>query len=245
MPPSFPSHLRTSTPPPFPTAKTTHSRLTKPPEIPRNEDLFVSLPSPLPFPLSQAIDENRGHESQPNGSSSLLRQKRPFSDSSSPEGSPNRLSKQWHQSQALNTPTPRNLSLNDDVRRHDRNVSSTLGRPEHVPVIDLRQLISSQRSRAKSRDPSHGINPMTPRTRDKGKGRVMTVDISPSQLSFLSPPPTSRSLACVSSPRTNFTQDPDAFIPAAASTQPPLANGVRCADSRAFTLSRGSQVKGP
>jgi hypothetical protein len=218
-------------------AKIAQTRLTKPPGIPRNENLCFSdsLPSPLPFPLSQAIDENQGHESQPNDSSSLSRHKRPLPDSFSPEVSPNRLSKRWHQSPAFNKHSPPSESSSKphgDVHRRDRNVSSTLSPPEHVPVIDLRQL--TQRSRAKLRDPSHGISPMTPRTKDKGKGRVMTVDISPSQLSSLSPPWTSRSLARVPSPQiwtpphsqTNFTQNADAFAHATASTQPPPAKAL-------------------
>lgn len=92
---------------------------------------------------------------------------------------------------------------------------------------------------------------MTPRTRDKGKAHVMAVDISPSQLSTLSPPWTSRSLACVPSPQlrtpphsqTNLTHNPDAFAHATASTQPPPTKGlVPRADSRALVLSPGSQV---
>jgi hypothetical protein len=236
-------------------AKIAQTRLTKPPGIPRNENLCfsASLPSPLPFPLSQAIDENKGYESQPNDSSSLSRHRRPLPDGYSPEVSPNHFSKQWHQSPAFNKPTPPSESSlskpHDDVCRHDHNVSSTLSPPEHVPVIDLRQL--TQRSRAKSRHSSHGINPMTPGTKDKGKGRVVTVDISPSHLSSLSPPWTSRSLARVPSPhfwtpphsQTNFPQNADAFAHAIASTQPPPANGlVPRADSQAFALSSGSQV---
>lgn len=236
-------------------AKIAQTQLTKPPGIPRNENLCfsASLPSPLPFPLSQAIDEKQGHESQPTDSSSLSRHKRPLPDRFSPEVSPNRLSKQWHQSPAFNKPTPPSESSlskpHDDVRRRDRNIFSTLSPPEHIPVIDLRQL--TQRSRAKLRHPSHGINPMTPRTKDKGKGRVMTVDISPSQLSSLSPPWTSRSLARVPSPhfwtpphsQTNFSQNADAFAHATASTQPPPAKDlVPRADSQAFALSPGSQV---
>jgi len=254
LPPSFPSHLRTSTPPSFPMAKTAQARLSKPPGIPRNENLCfsASLPSPLPFPLSQAIDEKQGHESQPNDSPSLSRCKRPLPDGFTLEVSPSRLPKQWHQSTALNEPTPPGLSLgkpHDDIHRRARNVSSTLSPPEHLPVIDLRQL--TQRSRAKSRHPSHGINPMTPRTNDKGKGRQMTVDISPSQSSSLSPPWTSRSLTRVPSPhfwtpphsQTNFTQYADAFAHATASTQPPPAKGlVPRAESQAFALSPGSQV---
>jgi hypothetical protein len=253
LPPSFPSHLRTSTPPLFPTTEIVQTRLTKPPEIPRNGNLCfsASLPSPLPFPLSQAIEENQGHESQPDDSSSLSRHKQPLPGRFSQEVSPNRLSKQWRQSSVFNNPAPlpeSSLSKpHDNVRRRDRNVFSTLSPPEHVPVIDLRRL--TQRSRAKSRHPSHGINPMTPRTKDKGKGRVMTVDISPSQLSSLSPPWTSRSLARVPSPhfwtpphsQTNFTQNADAFAHATASTQP--AKGlVPLEESRAFAPSPGSQV---
>jgi hypothetical protein len=92
---------------------------------------------------------------------------------------------------------------------------------------------------------------MTPRTRDKGKAYVMAVDISPSQLSSLSPPWTSRSLARVPSPhlrtpphsQTNFTHNADAFAHATASTQPPPTKGlVPRADSRALVLSPGSQV---
>jgi hypothetical protein len=88
---------------------------------------------------------------------------------------------------------------------------------------------------------------MTPRTKDKGKGRVMTKDISPS----LSPPWTSRPLALVPSPhfwtpphsQTNFTQNADAFAHATASTQPPPAKGSGPrADSQAFALSPGSEV---
>jgi hypothetical protein len=91
---------------------------------------------------------------------------------------------------------------------------------------------------------------MTPKTKDKGKGRAMTVDMSASQLKLLSPPRTSRSLARVSpqdlrtpphSP-TNFTQDPDAFAPVAASTQPPPANGLPRGDRGAFVLSQNSQL---
>lgn len=91
---------------------------------------------------------------------------------------------------------------------------------------------------------------MTPRTKDKGKGRAMTVDISASQLKLLSPSRTSRSLARVSpqnlrtpphSP-TNFTQDPDAFVPVAASTQPPLANGLPRGNSGALVLSQNAQL---
>jgi hypothetical protein len=238
-------------------AKIAQTRLTKPPGIPRNENLCfsASLPSPLPFLLSQAIDENQGHESQPNDSSFLSRHKRPLPDRFSPEDSPSRLSSQRHQSPAfnLNKPTPPSGSSlskpHNDVHRRDRNVSSTLSPPERVPVIDLRQL--TQRSRAKSRHPSHGIHPMTPRTKDKGKGRVMTVDLSPSQLSSLSPPWASRSLARVPSPhfwtpphsQTNFTQNADVFAPATASTQPPPAKGlVPCADSQVFAVSPGSHV---
>ena len=164
---------------------------------------------------------------------------------------PNRLSNQRHQSPAfkLNKP-PSRSSLgkpHDDVRRRDRNVPSTLSPPEHVPVIDLRQL--TQRSRAKSRHPSHGINPMTPRTKDKGKGHEMTVDLSPSQLSSLSPLWASRSLARVPSPhfwtpphsQTNFTQNADVFALATASPQPPPAKGlVPRVDSQAFAVSPGS-----
>lgn len=92
---------------------------------------------------------------------------------------------------------------------------------------------------------------MTPRTKDKGKNRVMTVEISPSQLSSLSPSSTSRSLARVPSlhpwtpahSQTNFSQNADAFAHPTASTQPPPAKGsVPRADSRAFALSHGSQV---
>jgi hypothetical protein len=235
--------------------KFAQTRLTKPPGIPRNENMCFSafLPSPLPFPLSQAIDKNQlqGHASQPNESPSLSRHNRLLPDRFSPEVSPNRISKQWHQSPAFNKPTPPlELPLSkphDDVRKRDRNVSSTIDPPEHVPVIDLRQL--TQRSHAKSRHPSHGINPMTPRTKDKGKGRVMTVDISPSHLSSLSPPWTSRSLARVPSPhfwtpphtQTNYTQTADAH--ATASEQSPPAKGlVPRADSQAFALSPGSQI---
>ena len=236
-------------------AKIAQTRLTKPPGIPRNENLCfsTSLPSPLPFPLSQAIDENQGHESQPNDSSSLSRYKRPLPDGYSPEVSQNHLSEQWHQSPALNKPTPPSESslskLHDDRCRRDHDVSSILSPPEHVPVIDLRQL--TQRSRAKSRHPSHGINPMTPRTRDKGKGRIMMVDISPSHLSSLSPPSISRSLARQPSPhfwtpphsQTNFPQNADAFAQATASTQPPPGKGLMpCADRQALPLSSGSQV---
>jgi len=75
----------------------------------------------------------------------------------------------------------------------------------------------------------------------------MAVDISPSQLSSLSPPRTSR-LARVPSPhfwtpprsQTNFTQNADAFAHETASTQPPLAKGlVPRAGSQTFALSPG------
>jgi hypothetical protein len=77
----------------------------------------------------------------------------------------------------------------------------------------------------------------------------MTVDISPSQLSSLSPPWTSRSLARVPSghlqtpphSQTNFSHNADAFAHATASTQPPPAKGL-APDSRAFAFSPGSQV---
>jgi len=42
--------------------------------------------------------------------------------------------------------------------------------------------------------------------------------------------------------QTNFTQDADAFAPAATSTQPPPAKDLPPADGRALALSRGSQV---
>ena len=85
---------------------------------------------------------------------------------------------------------------------------------------------------------------MTPRATDRGKGRVMTVDISPSQLSSLSPPWTSRSLAhAPPHAQNNFTQNADAFSPAAESTQPPQAEGsVPRANSWALAPSPGSQV---
>lgn len=245
LPPSFPSHLRTSTPPPLLTTKSAHSRLIKPPEIPRNKDLCfsASLPSPLPFPLSQTIDGNQGSKSQPNGAPSLSRRERPLPDTSPPARSPSRLSERWNQSSSSNKLVPSKLSLNepyDDVHRRDRDISSTPSPPGHVPVIDLRQLMSPQRPRAKSRHLSHGIF-VTPRTKDKGKSRAMTVDISPSR--------TSRSLARGSSPHlrtpphspTNFTQDADAFAPVAASTQPPLVNGLPRADCGAFAFSENSQ----
>lgn len=91
---------------------------------------------------------------------------------------------------------------------------------------------------------------MTHRTTDKGKGRAMTVDISHSQLGFLSPPEIPRSLGRVSSPhlrtpphsQTNFTQDADVFAQvAAASTQPPLAKGLPRAGNEVFALSESSQ----
>ena len=234
--------------------KTTQSRLTKPPVIPRNENLCfsASLPSPSPFPLSQAIDENQEHESEPNDSPSLSRHKRPLPDIFSPEVSPNRLSEHLRQSPAFNKPAPPSESPSkphDDVLRRDRTVSFTLSPLEHVPIIDLRQL--TQRSRARSRHSSHGTNLMTPRTREKGKGRVMTIDISPPQLSSLSPPWTSKPLARVPSPelwtpphsQTNLAQNTDAFAHANVSTQPPPAKGyVPRADSQAFAFSPGSQV---
>ena len=253
MPPSFPSHLRTSTPPPLLTIRSAHSQLTKPPEIPRNENLCfpASLPSPLPFPLSQTIDGNQGSNSHPNGSPSLSRKERLLPDASSPARSPSRLSEGQHQFSFSNKPESSRLPLNeshDDVRRRDRHISSTPSPPEHVPVIDLRQLMSPQRPREKLRHLSHGIL-VTPRTKDKGKSRAMTVDISPSQLKLLSPPRTSRSLARVSSPDlrtpplspTNFNQDADAFAPVAASTQPPLAKGLPRVDSGVFAFSQNSQ----
>jgi hypothetical protein len=91
---------------------------------------------------------------------------------------------------------------------------------------------------------------MTPRTKDKGKGRAMTVDVSPLQLGFLSPPGISRPLARVSSPRlrtpphsqTKFTQDADAFAPVAESTQPLLAKGLPRADNGVFGLSESSRL---
>lgn len=92
---------------------------------------------------------------------------------------------------------------------------------------------------------------MTPRTKDKGKGRVMTIDISPPQLSSLSPPWSSKPLARVPSPepwtpphsQTNLTQNTDAFAHATLSIQPPPAKGlVPRADSQAFAVSPGSQV---
>lgn len=154
------------------------------------------------------------------------------------EVSPN----QWHQSPASNNP-------HDDIPQRDDDVFSTPSPHEHVPVIDLRQL--TQRSRAKSHHHSHLINPMTPGRMDKGKGRVMVIDISPSQLSSLSPPLTSKSLARVPSEhlqtpphsQTNFTHNADPFAHATVSIQPPPAKGlVPGAEGRAFALSTGSQV---
>jgi len=68
---------------------------------------------------------------------------------------------------------------------------------------------------------------MTPGTKDKGKGRAMTVDISPSQPSSLSPPWTSRSLA---------------HVPSASTLSPPAKGLVPCADSQVFSLSPDPQI---
>ncbi|KAH9978468.1 hypothetical protein BJV74DRAFT_137780 [Russula compacta] len=163
LPPSFPSYLRTSTPPPLSTSA--HLRLAKPPEIPRTEDLCTpaSLNSPPPFPPSQAINGDLGSRSQLDGSLPINR-KRPLQDTPSPPSSPNRLSKRQLQSEK-STPAPKPTSsfgvLHAGARRSDLDLSSPLNPPGHVPVIDLRQLVSSQRSRAQSRHSAHGINALT------------------------------------------------------------------------------------
>ena len=237
LPPSFPSYLQTSTPP-LGTAHSAHFWLTKPPGIPRTEDLRLS--HSLPFPLSQS---NLGYGFQPNGPPSSSRRKRPLQDTS-PSGSPNRLSKRRLQlsSSEKHTVSPKSPfgERHVDVRR---SVLPALNPPVHVPVIDLRQLVSSQRSRAQSRNSLHGITPVTPRTKNKGKGRAITADISPSQQIFPSPLRASRSLAHVSShspvpplSQTNFTRGADVPVPTPAS----MDNGSPCEDNGPVSLSRGS-----
>lgn len=192
------------------------------------------MPSPPPFPLSQSpvISKDPRSESQPNGSPSSPRLKRSLQDDPSPVHSQNRLSKQRPQSSRSEKPSPSLKSSSEsdvDFRRHDIDFSPMLDRPAQVPVINLRHLVSSQRSRVQSRHSSRGVNPMTPRTKDKKKVSEMTVDISPPRLS---PALESRSFALASPPhripslsQMNFSRDAGAFAPAATSTQPSPGKG--------------------
>ncbi|KAI9449185.1 hypothetical protein F5148DRAFT_1248541 [Russula earlei] len=96
LPPSFPSYLRTSTPPPHSSANSAHFRLTKPPENPRTRDLHVSVsqPSPQHFPLSPAGDielEYELHELQLYGFLSPSKRKRYLHATASPAHSQKRF----------------------------------------------------------------------------------------------------------------------------------------------------------
>lgn len=217
------------------TANNTHFRLTKPPEIPRSE-VPASLPSPPPFPLSQAArDPSNG--SQLNDASSPSTRKRPLQDGPSPIRSPNRPSKPRLQSSFSEKPSASPESSSSaphaGLSRRDLEFSPIPDRSEHVPVIDLRQLVSSQRPRVQSRHPLYGINPRTPETKDKGEGLGVTVVISPSQHNFLSPSLPSRPTALTSSPlrinplsQINLTRDAGAFVPVATSIQSSPAKGL-------------------
>ncbi|KAI0255178.1 hypothetical protein BJV78DRAFT_750108 [Lactifluus subvellereus] len=255
LPPSFPPQLRTSTPPPLSTAKSAHPPLTKPPVIPLTECLFptASLRSPPPFPHSQAINRDLGSEFQLSGNPSPSARKQPLRDIPSPASSSRPLSRRRLQSpsseRSVSPPKSSfkpDSELHGDARRRDLDVSPALNTPGYVPVIDLRQLASSQRSRVQSRHPSHGINSITPTIKDKGKGRAMIMDLSPLQRNFSQ---ASRSLARTSSPHPptpplsppNFSRDEDPFVPAAASTGPPQAKGLPRVDSRTSAPSHSSQ----
>ncbi|KAH9032890.1 hypothetical protein EDB85DRAFT_1165433 [Lactarius pseudohatsudake] len=216
LPPSFPSQLQTSTPPPC-------DRLIKPPVIPRVGGLFLSasLPSPPPFPHSQP---DGGSASQPLRTPARSRQ-----DISSPAGSPSKRRPQT-------TAAPERLScrsdseppLAGDVRRRrdrdldldDRLTSAPAPNPAvPSPLIDLRQLAksSSQRSRDSiTRHPTRvftlGSSPMTPRTarppidKGKGKARAMTAAVvsprGPAKPSRALSSPPLLALLHSSSPRT-------------------------------------------
>jgi hypothetical protein len=136
------------------------------------------------------------------------------------------------QSSEKPTSTPKSsLVLDCDALKRDLDVS-----PGHVPVIDLRQLASSQRSRAQSR---HCINPITPR-KDKGKSRATMSEMSPLQRnvsrSLASPDPLIPPLFL-----SHFSQDGNVFAPEATSTQPPLAKCLPRVDSGVFVPSHSSQ----
>ncbi|KAH9053745.1 hypothetical protein EDB87DRAFT_1835131 [Lactarius vividus] len=250
LPPSFPSQLQTSTPPPC-------DRLIKPPVIPRAEGLFpsTSLPSPPPFPRSQP---DGGSASQPPHTPARSRQ-----DVSSPAGSPSKRGPQT-------TAAPERLSyrsdseppLTGDVRwRLDRDLDlddrlTPAPAPNPAassPLIDLRQLAksSSQRSRDSiTRHPTRifalGSSPMTPRTArppfDTGKGKSPREDSG----RRLAPRPgkaVPRLVTPPLSPLPDFTRDAHAFAPAATSTQQPPAPQRERFGLEAH-VSRGSDVLG-
>ncbi|KAI9436221.1 hypothetical protein H4582DRAFT_2130111 [Lactarius indigo] len=187
LPPSFPSQLQTSTPPPC-------DRLIKPPVIPRADGLFLSasLPSPPPFPRSQP---DGGSASQPLRTPTRSRKDIPSSASSpSPK-----FKRRQHQaklssrSDSESPPPPPPPHAGDARQRRDRDRLTPAPAPAHPvpsPLIDLRQLArtSSQRSRDSiTRHSTRGAfalgsSPMTPRTarrpppidKGRGKARAMT-----------------------------------------------------------------------
>ncbi|KAF8264663.1 hypothetical protein EI94DRAFT_1737968 [Lactarius quietus] len=228
LPPSFPSQLQTSTPPPC-------DRLIKPPVIPRAEGLFLSasLPSPPPFPRSQL---DPGAASQPPFTPAHHTRAR--HDIPSPTISPSfkrRLQATATMAAPEKPPSTRSesepLPPHGDARRQDLDTPSSPTGPA-LPLIDLHQL-ASQRSRDShpSRMFALGSSPMTPGL--KGKGRAMTMDVIPPRRTktlsrALSSPP------LFAQPQTQtppLSPPPDfTFAPVATSTQqqqPPVHGSQR------------------
>lgn len=255
LPPSFPSQLQTSTPPPC-------DRLIKPPVIPRVEGLFLSasLPSPPPFPRSQP---NPRSASQPPCTPTRSRH-----DIPSPANSPSdRFKRRQHATGTATMaspekpPFPSSRSDNNEPPKHHHDLDLDDAPPScsQAPLIDLHQL-ASQRSRdSLSRPPPRvfalGSSPITPRTARglKGKGRAMTMDLaSPSsrrrrtaKLSRTLSSPPQQAPPQTQTPPLSPPPEPDfTFAPAATSTQQPVQGSQKGVFGLEACGPRGSGVVG-
>ncbi|KAI0261794.1 hypothetical protein BC834DRAFT_894864 [Gloeopeniophorella convolvens] len=242
LPPSFPSHLQTSTPLQDSVVQSAPTRLTKPPVIPQSrEQLFPpSFPSPPPFPHSQSAAGEQDPVVQGTEPISLALRFQITSENSVIPPGP---------SFVPDTPKSQLPPL-VNVRRHEPEDITVPSTPENIPIVDLRELASSQRSRDRPRLPLHRVIPVVSHTQDKGKGRARPIDLSPAELQASSPVSgTSSSKSSLphrpttSLPLPDFTHDEHAFVPAAESTQKlPLGIAPRTR-SDAYALGYSSQLE--
>ncbi|KAI0062145.1 hypothetical protein BV25DRAFT_1991784 [Artomyces pyxidatus] len=216
LPPSFPSQLYTSTPPPIaPAAKRKISPI---PRAPSNHFLLSPVSSPPPFPRTQAAPPKRLAE-EPDGTA--LKRRRIASPATTPPDS--------------STPAENTKLTSSGSGLGNAKGLPVPNTPERgAPHKDLKELLaSSRRSRPRPRPPSRKSSSVASSAPDpKGKGKAVDRPSTPPQASpaktYFSSPASGSSGSEVLRARSpvsplfplDFTHGGDVFAPQGASTQP-------------------------